>query len=397
MIGLNTFINSDFLYKPGKELSKLFLAGIARGAAISFLSFFSSVYIYQLFIEKGYGQQKAIYIIILFHLLIVILKQVFLGISENLSQKIGFTGTIRLSLIPFIILILSLVFSERYAYFIHLAGISWGIHAGLFWWGYHGYFIKIADSAKFGEGIGESEMLKTAVTIIAPLVGAVIIDLFGFQIAFVLSGLSMILGVFILGNDKNIKQKHDVKFFDAIKLLAAHKDVAIAYMASGAEGLIYVIVWSLFLYFFFDGVLGMGFVVSLALFLSAIFAIFIGKKIDKSAERNVLSLGSPLFSISWMIRVFSGSPFSFILSDALRNFSEKMVSLPLLGLSYKKGAEGLTSEAILFREIAIGIGAFMALVIIFIFIFLGIDFRQIFIFTAFLVLLPLIPIFSRKI
>ena len=397
MIGLNTFIHSDFLYKPGKDLTKLFYAAIARRVAVSFLSFFSTVFIYQLYVDRGLNQKKAIYIVIFFYLLLVIFKQLFLSISENLSQKIGFTGTMRLSFAPFVIMIFSLIFAESYPNLVFLAGACWGIHAGLFWWGYHGYFIKKADSAKFGQGIGELEMLKTIVTIIAPLVGAVIIDLFGFQVAFFLSGVSMLLGVITLGDDKNIKQTHDVKYFDAVKLLFKHGDVACAYVASGAEGLIYTLVWSLFLYLFFGGVLGMGFVVSLALFLSAVFAIFIGKKIDKSGERKVLSMGSPLFSLSWLIRVFSGTPFSFILSDALRNFSEKMVTIPLLGLSYKKGVEGYTSKAILFREIALGFGALIALFLIFILVFLDMGFVEIFFLTALVILLPLIPILFKKI
>lgn len=397
MVGINTFIHSDFLYKPGKELSRLFLAGIARRAAISFLSFFSAVYIYQLYADRGFSRSNALFMVLVFYILLVIFKQVSLGVSENLSQKIGFTGTIRMSFAPFVVLILSLIFAESYPPLIFLAGVAWGVSAGLFWWGYHGYFIKKADSKRFGEGIGEAEMLRTVVTIIGPLVGAVIIDLFGFQVAFLLSGLSMLLGVIMLGDDKEVKQKHDIEFSDAVELIVKHKDVALAYVASGAEGVIYTIIWSLFLYFFFEGVLGMGFVVSLSLFLSAIFAIFIGKKIDESGEKKVMAFGSPLFSLSWILRVFANNPISFIVSDGLRNFSEKMVSLPLIELSYKKGVEDYTSKAILFREIAIGIGALIALVFIFIFVALGLGFIEIFVLTAFIILLPLIPIFSKKI
>lgn len=394
---VNTFIHSDLLYKPGKELSKLFFMGIARRASVSFLSFFSPVFIYQLCIGKGFAPDSAIYAAVMFYFILIICKQFFLGISENLSQKIGFTGTIRFSFIPFVVLIFSLIFAERFYGLIFLAAVSWGIHAGLFWWGYHGYFIKKADSKRFGEGIGELEMLKTIVTIIAPLLGAIVIDLFGFQIAFFVSGLFMLLGVIVLGDDKNIRQKHDVRYIDTIRLLVKHKWIAIAYVANGAEGLIHTFIWSLFLYIFFNGVLGMGFVVSFALFLSAIFAIFIGKKIDKSEEKKVLTIGSPLFSLSWLLRVFTGNVFFYVVSDALRNFSEKMVTLPLMGLSYKKSVEDYSSKAILFREIAIGFGSLFALIVIYIFVFLGMGFVEIFILTAFIMLLPLVPVFLKKI
>lgn len=397
MLSINTFAHSDFLYNPGKDLSKLFFAGIARRVAISFLSFFSAVFIYQLYVDGGFTQRNAMYIVLLFYILLVAFKQAFLSVSEDLSQKIGFTGTMRLSFIPFVILILSLIFAESYPSLVFVAGIAWGIHAGLFWWGYHGYFIKKADSSHFGEGLGESEMLKTVVTIIAPVLGAVVIDVFGFQVAFLLSGLAMLVGVITLGDDKEVKQKHDIKYKDAIGLIFKHKSVAAAYFANGAEAVIYTVIWSLFLYFFFNGVLGMGIVVSISLFLSAIFAIFIGKKIDKSGERKVLAVGSPLFSLSWIMRIFASNPFSFILSDGLRNFSDKMVSLPLMELSYKKGVEDYTSKAILFREIAIGFGALVALLVVFVFISLGLWFVEIFVLTAVLILLPLIPIFSKKI
>jgi MFS family permease len=397
MVGLNTFFHSDLLYHPKKKLTRLILAGAARNASISFLAYFSAVYIYQLFYGLGKSSRESIYYVLIFYLILNITKQIVYSISEDLSQKIGFQNSIRLSLIPFVLLIAFMIFSGTNPYLVLFAGAFWGIHAGFYWWGYHGYFIKSGDSQHFGAGIGEQDMIIALSGIIAPIIGAIVISQYGFNYIFILSFVFMLAAIILLANDKKIIQKHDVYYGDVIRLLLKHKSITLAYISGGIEGTFYLIGWGLFLYFFFGNVLGLGFVVSVSLFLSAIFSIFIGRHIDKSGERKVIAVGTPLFSLSWVLRAFVSAPFMFVLADSFRFFSDKMVALPLMKISYKKGRDDYIAKAILFREIALGIGSIAALSLIFVFVQMDKDFVFQFFVVALISLFPLIAIVKKRI
>lgn len=397
MIGFNSFLHSaDYLYKPEKDLMHLFWSGVARRIAINFLAIFSAIYIYQLFLSLGYNDKTSIYFVLLFFSLIVIFKQAFFAISENLSQRVGFRGIIVFSLIPFAFLILSLVLSSNNPLLVFIAGALWGVHAGMFWWGHHGYFVKAADRGHFGAGLGEVEMLKTVASIIAPLTGALIIDFIGYNSIFIFSGIFMVISVLLLKDSGDFKQKHDVSYLDVLKIVLKHKSISLAYIFGGAEAIYYTVGWGLFLFLFFGDVLGLGAVLSISLLLSAIFGVFVGGKIDEQGERRVVTIGSPLFSIAWLLRAVSKTPALFVLADSLRHFSDKLVGMPLLELTYKKGVEDYVGKAILFRGIATGIGSLIGIVIIFVVVYLGIGLRGGFYAIAVMSLLPLVAIIRKR-
>lgn len=397
MVGINSFFHSDLVYHPKKKLMNLIWAGAARNTAVSFLAYFSAVYIYKLFENIGKSSKESLYYVLLFYLILHVVKIITFSLSEDLSRKIGFRSSIIFSLVPFIILTIFYIASPLNPYLIFFAAAFWGIHAGLYWWGYHGYFIKSGDAKHFGAGLGELDMIITLAAVVAPVVGAFVINQFGFNYVFMLSLIFMFLAIVLLGSGKNLRQRHDVYFKDVVGLLLKHKSITLAYVSGGIESTFYLVGWALFLYFFFNGVLGLGLVVSVSLLLSAIFGMFIGSRIDKSGEHKIVAAGSPLFSVSWILRAFFSAPFMYVIADSFRFFSDKMVTLPLLKISYRKGVEDYVAKSILFRELALGIGAIVALLLILIFVSLELDYIIQFTIVALVSLLPLIAIVRKRI
>lgn len=394
---VDSIFHSEFIFRPKKDLMNLFWAGVSRRVAISFLSFFSAIYIYDIYTSLGFDRKNAIYFVLIFYGLLIIFKATTYLLAENLTQKIGFKGSVRLSLIPFFLLILSLVLAGFYPSLVLLAGAFWGIHAGFFWWGYHGYFVKTGDTKKFGAGLGELEMLRNLAMIITPIAGALVIDILGFNYLFLLSAIFMSATVFLISKEKPLKQKHDVTIKEVLALMKRNKSTVSAYVAGGADGVVYAVAWSLFLYFFFGDVFGLGSIISVALLVSAVFGMFIGNTIDKQGERKVILAGTPLFSLSWFLRALSFTPSMFVIADSLRYFSDKMVGMPLMEITYRKAVEGYVAKAILFREIALSLGSAIAIFVIFGVVYLGITQAGIFVVMAVLSLLSLAPIIKRKI
>ncbi|MCH7641498.1 MFS transporter [Patescibacteria group bacterium] len=375
----------------------LFLSGVARRVAVVLLSLFSSIYIFQIARDLGFAPALAIIFLLLYFLLGLFTKLVSLVISENLSQRIGFKGTIWVSAIPFAVFLPSIIFAASKPYLFLLAAVSWGFHAGLFWWGYHGYFIKTGERHHFGQGVGEANLLETLAVALTPIVGAFIASYLGFTAVFIASSLFMFASLILLGKDHDKRQRRDVRFVDVLKLIKTHKSISLAYIGAGAETYIYFVAWPLFLFLLFGQVITLGLIVSLSTLFAAVFAVIVGRWVDRQGERKVVAVGAPLLSIAWIIRFVTKSLPAFVLADSIWNFGQRMLILPLNVLTYKKGLETGVGRAILFRETSLIIGGVVALLTLIVVIYLGGDLSGGFVVAAIFSTLPLVSVIKHRI
>lgn len=378
-------------------LMPLFLSGMARKIAVILLALFSPVYIFQTARSLGASLALAVISVLFYELLFFIVKFISLSFSENLSQKTGFKWVIWASAIPFILFIPAIIFASTYPVLFLVSAFLFGIHSGLFWWGYHGYFIKTGDKRHFGHSVGEARFLETATVVVTPFLGAVITSYLGFSALFIFSGLFMLFALLMLGRDHDKKQKRDVRLKDVLSLLWSHKSISLAYIGSSAEVYLQIIAWPVFLFLFFGRVISLGIVVSVASFLAAIFALVIGGWVDRQGEKRIVTLGVPLSFASWLIRIVQKSMFGFILAESIWNFGQRMVALPLNVLTYKKAFEAESAKAILFRETALILGGVSSMIILSLLVYLSGTITVMFPLAALFSLLPLIAVVKRRI
>lgn len=388
--------NLNFFNYRKNELKPLLLSGAARRVAVTLISIFSPIYIYQIGQKYNLDSRYAIIIVLLYYVIAILSKIISLSFSENLSQKIGFKSMIWASFAPFVLFILSLACASLWPYLFISAAIFWGIHVGFFWWGYHGYFIKEGDDDHFGLNIGEARFLETAVAVLSPFLGALIISFLGFNALYIFSGVFMGIALLLLGKDHERRQRRDIKFSEVISLIKSHKSISLAYVGSSAETILYMIIWPLFLFRFFGQVISLGAVVSVSVFFAAIFSLALGRWVDRQGERRIISIGAPLVTLSWIIRIVKKSLPFFILADSVWNFGQRMVDLPLSTLTYKKGIEGGVARAILFRETAITIGGLLSLVLLIAWMLYGGRLEEGFMIAAVLSALPLIAVYKKR-
>lgn len=394
MLGLQRV--SSLLYQPKKDLMHLFWGASIRRVAQTFLALFSPIYVYQVATRLGNDQKTAILYVVLYIFIVLVFKFISMVYAENLSQRIGFKHTVWVSSLPFFLLIPALILAAGNFYLFFIAAFLWGIHSGLYWWGYHGYFIKSGETEAYGQGIGEAKFLDTLAIVMTPIIGAVVTETFGFYSTFILAGIFMLVAILVLGRKNDVAQKRDVKLSEVFSLIKNHKSVSLAYVGLQAEFTFYTVVWPLFLFLLFGRVISLGIIVSAASLVAAIVGVGIGKMVDKKGERKVVSIGAPLLAASWLVRVVNTSLPNFIFADSLRNFGERMVSLPLTELTYKKAIEGGSGRAILFRETTFLIGGALALFAIAIWIYLGGSLLSSFLFVIVFGALPLIAVFKRR-
>ena len=279
-----------------------------------------------------------------------------------------------------------------------LSALFSGMHSGLFWWGYNGYFVKSANKNHFGESLGEVNILETVAAVATPLIGGMIIVAFSFNILFLMSILFIVMSSVLLGKDHDKRQKRDIKFSQVLDLMQKHSKSAVAYVGSSVEGTIALVVWPIYLFLFFNGFIKLGFVVSISALVAALFSLLIGKWADSKHTKQLVAFGAPIVTSSWIIRFLSFTPLFFIVADSMWQFGQRMVGLPLNALSYKKALdhEG-SAAAILFREAALALGAIIALSMLCALFYFGYDIRASFILAAVFSILPLLSVLRGSI
>src|SRR3989344_1437743 len=104
--------NLTTFYFPKKDLMHLFLGGVVRRMAIILLGLFSAIYVYETFVDLGLTSQLAIILVLSFFIIEQVSRLVAMVFAENLSQKIGFKGTIWISGIPFFLFIPAMFLSK---------------------------------------------------------------------------------------------------------------------------------------------------------------------------------------------------------------------------------------------------------------------------------------------
>lgn len=380
----------------GKRLGRLFMYASLRDAALSLLGLFSPIYILQSSLEQGYDLQTGVVFVISFYTILFISKIFSLIMSENLSQKMGYKHIIRLSFIPFLACIPFIILIKQNIFFGVFAAILWGIDAGMYWWGYHGYFIKNSMKGRWGKEIGGFEFMLSLPRILTPLSGAIIVSIFGFNALFILVAAFMLLAMLLFGRGSDEPQKVDVKASEVLKIMWNRKSVSAAYIGQGADALFHTIFWPMFLFILFGQVLTVGTIFSGAILFSAAVALFTGIWIDKRGIRQIIATSSIIISLTWLIRFVVNSVGAIILVDTASRIANKMSAVSLDGQSYKKAMEKNISQALLFRELNLAFGYLVAAVGVGIISFIDPSLRSVLLLAAIMTLLPQFAVINKK-
>lgn len=361
-----------------------------RRMAIELLGLFSPLYVLSIARDSGYSIQNAVLVVIGYFLLIYLAKLFTMPLAENTSFRVGYRRTLIFSIIPFFLFVGLLVLSQSYPILLVLVGIFWGIHAALFWFGYHGLFVKRGDYEHFGKQTGLSQALYIAIGVVTPILGGLIILRFGYPALFLVAGAIFALGVMIALLSKEIKPHHDARIVNVIQLFKTHKKVMAGYFGWGLESALYSTIWPVFLFLLVGKILSFGEIISAAVLVAAIITYLVGLVVDRMGVKEVISLGSIIGFLTWVIRAIVRAPLAIVGVDGAYRVTEQMLHIPLSVRSYQKAITGGTGQALYFMEISLGLGAATGLLIAAVMVFLNLPLWTTFLLASLGILAPIL-------
>jgi MFS family permease len=264
--------------------------------------------------------------------------------------------------------------------FLFVALIVNNIWRMLYWSPFHTEFAEFTDKRHRGRTIAFLTSISSLVSIAVPILAAFIIANFGFDALFLVSGLIILSSVIPLFFSKPVYEEFSFGYFETFKKLFAKKRrrMLYAYMADGADSIVGFLIWPIFIFEVLNGnYLEVGIISTLIILVSVFLQIIMGDLVDHKSKKKLLKLGTAVYSIGWVIKIFVNTAFTIFIASTFHSFALIMMRTPFDALMYEKAADAghYVDEYTVLRDIAITLGrVLMILAIIVLLYFVSLPF-----------------------
>lgn len=367
------------------KLLPLFLTQSFRSVAVTFLGFFSSVYIYK--------QTHSLLAVALFYSLLYLTKMMAVCLAEDWSQKAGLKRQVGLGHWLTVLTLVAFWLSQNNLAMIWWAAALWGLAIGFFWFGRFGLMLKIGQPGRFGKTLGWAGILETFLLLGVPFLGGLVINRWGYSALFLTALAFVFLALLVLRRVSSRKTHQDVHLFELWRLFGNHKRMVLAYFSSGCRGTLYATALILYIFLVLQGELAFGLFFSLALLVVSLANFVTGSWVDRKGKKELIAYGSVISTLVWLGRFLTATAGVLFVLDVIDRISGGMLGIPLEVLTYEKALDGRsTGRALLFREAAITSGSIFACLLLAVVVSLGWPLKTTFLVAGAFNLLPLLSL-----
>ena len=320
----------------------------------------------------------SIYWVIIFYLVGHFLYALLVPFGAMMMNKVGLKKSIiigRSLVIPFYICL----------YFFHNDPLLFAILANvvllffrLFYWvPYHVDFARFTDGKYRGRQMAYLAVLGYMVSIGGPLLAGLLLSQFSFGFLFILVIIITALALIPLSKLSKTKAKFEFSYKQTFKELfkRGNHRLGIAYLADGAQNLVGVIIWPIFIYQILQQeYMTVGAVTSLIIIGTIIFQLLMGKYTDEFPKRKLMHIGSSFYALGWLAKAFVATALQVFVVGTFHSFMAIILRTPFDALRYEQFANtgSYVDEYTVLREISINIGCvLMGLLLIVLISFVG--------------------------
>ena len=159
------------------------------------------------------------------------------------------------------------------------------------------------SNGKRGKQLGILRTIQRAFMVLAPLVGGLLIKAYGYNAAFILGMILVLLSAVPLWFMPPYKVQYEFGYFETYKKVFSKKfrSMSLSMMSYGAENIVGAAVWPIFLFTIFNGdLLQVGGFAAFIVLLSLILELVVGKETDKVSPRKMLHIGTSIYAVGWL-------------------------------------------------------------------------------------------------
>lgn len=357
-------------FKKGEEdesFLKLFVAKrLIQGAAIALLGVFLPIFLYEvsgeLFIIVGS-----------FYASLSLLYTLLLAPGMKITNHLGFTRALVVSAVFSVAMSAFLFFlnEENFSVLLPFLIISMVAYWIFHWVPFQVDFVIFGRRESRSRQVSMSMATRAFMGVVGPVLAGFIVANAGYQTLFGVIMALMAASVFSF----MVVPETRTKFTWSIKktwrefFSKKHRQVLTAEMAFGAETVINLVVWPIFLFVILDGnLLEVGAVSTIVVAATIVLQLTLGGYLDKhnGSLEQTLKYGSILNAIAWIIKIFILSAVQVFFVGLFHNIVRMFTRTPYMAILYDTSADQgrYIDEFTVLREMAQHIGRAISLMII---------------------------------
>lgn len=361
--GIKHILASFFAHKLTQQVKELYSATLILNFAISMVTIFEPVFLYLLFIDQ-YGPSKTLQIIMLFYLGVYLIYFFILPLGAKFARRFGYEHSIAISTVFTALFYVSLFASSVNINFIFLAIILYALWKMLYWPAYHSDFALFSGSGEQGRQISNLLVLESIVLIIGPLFGGILLEYTNFNVLFTVASILMVLSNLPMLITKEKFESVEFSYFEAYRRLFSleNRKRLMALLGFGEE-LLALTVWPIFIYLTIKDFLGLGVLTSVAIFLTTLVFLYIGRAADQKDGKALMKYGIMFYFFSWLLRLFSRSILGVFILDSYSRIAKQGLAIPMTAITYKNAQDTSVMKTILFFEMSLVLGKILAAVL----------------------------------
>lgn len=352
--------------KISRGFVSLYTAKTIDMIAAGLLGIFLPIFLYNLF-DKNFQY------VVLYYGIIYLLYGIFVALGAIFLNKFGFRRALQLSVLLSVLFysIFYFVDKENLIYLIPLSALILILYKIFYWVPYNVDFAKFTDRRDKAESVSLLNATGNIVGVFVPIIAGIIIVRFDFNILFLIAIILYLFSFIPYSIIPQIKEKFSWTYRESWKnfLSKRNRKTTLAFMSYGAEDLVGMIVWPIFIFEVLDGnFFQIGLISSFIIGITVIVQLGIGKYLDStSKEKRILKIGTILVSLGWILKIFIGTVFQVFIIGAYHSISDIFRKTPFDSLRYETSADRghYIDEQTVLYEMAIQSGKVLMAILIF--------------------------------
>jgi MFS family permease len=334
-------------------LTEFYVMVALRSFAIAMIQIFIPIFIF--------SRRNSFSDLLVFLFFTFIAVFLFSPVAAKMLSKFGNAHTMLFS-VPFLVsFFLILYFADVLFIGLPIIGIIYGFSEAFFWMAFHDEFSTLSKTKKVGHEVGIYRSVTIISQVFGPILGALVIIFFGFNILFLIIIIFLLAGLIPLLFSKDIKPKQHFNIKNSFRFIHKKFPLRLPFIGYGAMTLSTAWLWPLMVFLLVEAYFELGAFATVINVITVFGVLIIGFKADTISKVKLVKSGAILFSATLILRSFVRTSFQAFGMWILGALMWPLIDVPFEALAYAKSKHLNKLEFFVEREHALFIGRMVIL------------------------------------
>tara|TARA_Y100000310_G_scaffold342637_1_gene446715 strand:- start:16116 stop:17183 length:1068 start_codon:yes stop_codon:yes gene_type:complete len=337
----------------------MYIAMSLKTLAISMIGIFIPIF---LLTELGF----TLYNIVVFYVFNTLAYMISSPFTGKFASRFGLRKAAVITAPLFILFYLGLYNYPSLLFNINYLAVLLGFAESFFWIPFITHFIRSSDKKHRSEEVGFLSGSAIVASMTGPLIGGLIITLFGFNFLFLIVSIFLFLSIFPFLFIKETHEPFKCSFKD-MKSIAGIKSLKL--VSIGGINMVDMVFWPMFLFVAIGTYAELGLIFFIAAFAAFVASFYFGAFENRGELMKVLKWGALFYAVTWFARASFKGALVMSMVTIIGAFAHEMVEVPFNTLNFDRLVrKKYLSEYVVYRGIMTGVGRLIILGIIALFL-----------------------------